>query len=188
MPALLSEGQYLVPEFANKTWILTDPQHLIDKVADRHAAWSKYAGTIRMLKAWAAAHGTETAPYQVPGHGGPPRWTTCPPTTPGRSPCGSSSPPPLSRSRTTPIVSDPADLCGPIQPDLDYTALADHFRAARDEAILACSAQARGDDAAAITHWGNVFGSAFPKPPKTSPGPAVVPPLVPRPVKDTPQG
>lgn len=187
MPALLSEGQYLVPEFATKTWILTDPQHLIDEVADRHAAWSKYAGTIRMLKAWAAAHGTETAPIKS---------LVMEVLALDYLPTNHTRPIALREFFTAATfqienhtdVSDPADLCGPIQPDLDYTALADHLRAARDEAILACSAQARGDDAAAITHWGNVFASAFPKPPKTSPGPAVVPPLVPRPVKDTPQG
>lgn len=187
MPALLSEGQYLVPEFATKTWVLTDPQHLIHEVAARHAAWGKYAGTIRMLKAWAAAHGTEAAPIKS---------LVMEVLALGYLPTNHTRPVALREFFTTAtfqienhsLVSDPADLCGPIQPNLDYTTFADLLRAARDEAILACSAQARGDDPTAIAHWGNVFDSAFPKPPKSSPGPAVVQPVVPRPVKDTPQG
>lgn len=55
MPALRQpDGTYLVPEKVNSTWILTNPQYLIDEVADRHATWNKFAGLVRMLKAWAA--------------------------------------------------------------------------------------------------------------------------------------
>ncbi len=182
MPAINSGDMYRVPQFTTKTWILTHPQHLIDEVAARHAKWSKYAGTIRMLKAWSAGQDTKikslvmevlaldylpvdrlrpvalrdyftAATFQIEN------WT---------------------------VVEDPAHLCGPIQNDLDYEAFAACLRTARDEANHACSAQARGDEAAAIGHWGNVFGSDFPEPPKSA-VPAVFP-LAPRPVKDTPQG
>lgn len=184
MPALLSDGQYLVPEFATKTWILTDPQHLIDEVAARHATWSKYAGTIRMLKVWAASQSTPIKSLVIEV------------LALGYLPTDHSRPIALRDYFTAAtfqienhtVVSDPADLCGPIQLDLDYTVFAECLHTARDEAIRACAAQARGDDAGAITRWGNVFGSAFPQPPRAPPGPAVVPPVLPRPVKDTPQG
>lgn len=187
MPALLVDGQYLVPEFATKTWIVTDPQHLIDEVAARHAVWSKYAGTVRMLKAWAATHSTQSAPIKS---------LVMEVLALDFLPTGRTRPVALRDFFTAAtfqienglVVADPADLCGAIQPDLDYDAFLDCLRHARDEAIRACSAQARGDDAATITCWGNIFGSDFPKPPKTSPAPAVVPPVLPRPVKDTPQG
>lgn len=184
MPALSSGDQYLVPEYVTKTWILTDPQQLIDEAAARHAAWSNYASTIRMLKAWAASQSThiKSLVMEVLGLDFLPTDHTRPIAL--REFFTSAT----FQIENGLVVADPADLCGPIQPDLDYTAFADCLRAARDEAIRACSAQARGDDAVAITHWGNVFGSGFPKPSKTSPAPAVVPPIVPRPVKDTPQG
>lgn len=184
MPALLFGDRYLVPEFATKTWILTDPQHLIDEVATRHATWSKYAGTIRMLKAWAADQNThiKSLVMEVLALDYLPTDHTRPIALREFFTAATFQ---IENHR---VVADPADLCGPIQPDLDYTAFAESLRTARDEATRACSAQARGDDAAAITHWGNVFGSAFPQPPKTSPSPIVVPPVLPRPVKDTPQG
>ena len=71
----------------------------------------------------------------------------------------------------------------------DYDAFADALRSARDNAIKAFQAQANNDAAAAINHWGEVFGDDFPKPPASTgnPAPAVVP-AAPRPVKDTPQG
>lgn len=52
MPALTDRDRLLIPEFASKKWVLTDPQYLIDEVNRKHAAWKKFAGTVRMLKAW----------------------------------------------------------------------------------------------------------------------------------------
>ena len=168
MPALLSEGRYLVPEFATKTWILTDPRDLIAKVAARHAAWGKYAGTIRMLKAWAAAHSTEDAPIKS---------LVMEVLALDYLPTNHTRPVALREFFTAAtfqienhtVVSDPADLCGPIQPNLDYTTFADLLRAARYEAILACSAQARGDDTAAITHWGKSSAARSPSRPRPAP-------------------
>lgn len=187
MPALLVDGRYLVPEYSTKSWILTDPQHLIDEVGHRHAAWRKYAGTIRMLKAWAANQSTQekrikSLVMEVLA-------LDYLPTDRLRSIALRDffTAATFQIENQTPIC-DPADLCGPIQRDLDYTRFAQSLRTARDEAIKACSAEARGEQATAITHWGNVFGSEFPKPPRSSAGPAAVPTLAPRPVKDTPQG
>ena len=184
MPALRSGDMYLVPEFATKTWILTHPQYLIDAVAARHARWSKYAGTIRMLKAWAADQSTtiKSLVAEVLALDYLPTDRTRPVALRDFFTAVTF------QIENGTVVEDPAHVCGPIQGDLDYDAFAQCLSEARDEAVLACVAQAQGDDAAAIAHWGNVFGATFPKPPKaTSITPGVIP-AVPRPVKDTPQG
>lgn len=82
-------------------------------------------------------------------------------------------------------VLDPAQLCGPIQSDLDYEKFADRLARTRDSAAKAIAAQVNNDANAAIHHWGSVFGDDFPRPAPSAP--VVVPPP-PRPVKDTPQG
>lgn len=183
MPALKSGDMYLVPEFATRQWILTHPKYLIDEVASRHAHWGKYAGTVRMLKAWAVEQSTpiKSLVMEVLALDYLPTNRTRPVAVRDFFTAATF------QIENWTVVEDPAHVCGPIQGDLDYDAFAEYLRVARDEAILACSAQAQGDDAAAITHWGNVFGAHFPKAPKTTTTPVVVPP-VPRPVKDTPQG
>jgi hypothetical protein len=159
MPALRRDGRLLIPEALSEDWVACDPEFLIAEVADRHAQWNKFAGTVRMLNVNQAAAIKQffvSACYHIEG---------------GND------------------VADPAGLCGPIQPDIDYDAFADALRSARDNAIKAFQAQANNDAAAAINHWGEVFGDDFPKPPASTgnPAPAVVP-AAPRPVKDTPQG
>jgi hypothetical protein len=183
MPAFRRDGALLVPEKQSRGWVATNPEFLIKEVAKRHADWGKYAGTVRMLKWWAAEQDIKvkslvmevlaldylptnrtqpvalkeffvSAAYFVQGGG---------------------------------IVEDPAGLCGAIQKDLDYLAFGDRLREAADDAGQAVSAQANSQQARAVTMWGQVFGDAFPKPPKTT-TPGVIPPVDPRPVKDTPQG
>jgi hypothetical protein len=165
--------------------VYCNPEYLIDAVAEKHADWEKYAGTVRMLKCWAdeqdikikslvmevlalnylPAQGTQataikqffvSASYAIDG---------------GIK------------------VVDPADICGPIQADLDYVELGERLRDARDVAIRAVQAQDNKDAAYAVRLWGTVFGDDFPLPPKggSNPTPAVAP-VLPRPVKDTPQG
>jgi hypothetical protein len=86
-------------------------------------------------------------------------------------------------------IVDPAGICGPIQDDLDYARFAELLQDARDNASSAIQAQLNNDTTSAIGHWGEVFGDDFPKPPSSGGNltPAAVP-LLPRPVKDTPQG
>lgn len=91
-------------------------------------------------------------------------------------------------------VSDPAGLCGEIQPDLDYDGLCDAFADAADLADRACAAAAAGDTDGALRLWQDIFGNEFPAPakPKITGTPALItatPALVtPRPIKDAPQG
>jgi predicted nucleotidyltransferase len=52
MPALRQPtGELLVPERLNETWIRTDPEHLIKRVADRQADWNLFRA-VRVLKYW----------------------------------------------------------------------------------------------------------------------------------------
>ena len=185
MPALRRDGRLLIPEALSEDWVACDPEFLIAEVADRHAQWNKFAGTVRMLKWWAAEQDTKIKslvmevlaldflPTDVNQAAAIKQFfvSACYHIEGGND------------------VADPAGLCGPIQPDIDYDAFADALRSARDNAIKAFQAQANNDAAAAIKHWGEVFGDDFPKPPASTgnPAPAVVP-AAPRPVKDTPQG
>lgn len=184
MPALRRDGTLLIPEAASKDWVPCNPEYLIKAVADKHAEWSSYAGTVRMLKWWASEQDTKIkslvmevlALHFLPTH--------------------QTRPIAIKQFFVSALYSieggnevvDPAGICGPIQSDLDYQDFADCLRTARDAAIRAFQAQNNNNTAAAIRHWGEVFGDDFPKPPVTgNPLPAVAP-VLPRTVKDTPQG
>lgn len=181
MPALRRNGQLLIPQATSEEWVYSNPEYLIAEVAAKHAAWNKFAGSVRMLKWWAAEQNIKikslvmevlalaflptdaaqpwaikqffvSAAYHINGGG---------------------------------EVVDPAGLCGPIQSDLVYAEFADRLAVARDNAAKAAQSQVNNDVDTAISHWGKVFGDEFPKP--ANPGP-VAAPVLPRPVKDTPQG
>jgi hypothetical protein len=184
MPALRSGGHLLIPEALSDTWIECDPESLITSVADRHAQWDKFVGTVRILKRWASDQDIKikslvmevlalehlptglnqpaavrqffvAAAYAIDGHE---------------------------------VVTDPAGYCGPIQSDLDYIEFAERLKEARDHANQASQASVNNDADGALWHWGQVFGPDFPHDPNpaSKPAPAVAP--VPRQVKDTPQG
>jgi len=185
MPALRKDGYLLIPEFLSRKWVACDPEHLIDEVQKRREQWGNYPGTVRMLKDWASIQtgvNIKSLVMEVLALDNLP----------------------LGRTQSVAVkeffvkaahyiesgygVEDPAGYCGPIQIDLDYDTLGDRLRVAADNAAHAVVKQSVGDDAGAIRSWRDVFGEGFPKPPSTGPAPAVVPPVLPRPVKDTPQG
>lgn len=185
MPALRRDGKLLIPEALSDDWVACDPELLIAEVARKHAAWNKFAGTVRMLKWWAGAQDTKIkslvmevlALKFLPTNVNQPAAvkqffvSACYYVQGGNE------------------VSDPADLCGPVQSDIDYSKFSECLQAARDNAIKAFQAQANNDTSTAIAYWGEVFGDGFPKPPASSGNPApIVAPVTPRPVKDTPQG
>lgn len=183
MPAFRTEEGLLIPEVLSEDWVPSDPEHLIDAVAEQHAEWNKFAGTVRMLKYWAFAQDIkikslvmEVLALDL-----------------------------LPLNKTQPVavkeffvraaryiedgytVADPAGICGPIQPDIDYDAFGARLRDAADLASKAINRQALDDHPQAIRLWGDLFGDGFPPPPKAPAAPAVLPDT-PRPVKDTPQG
>lgn len=181
MPALRRDGKLLIPEALSEEWVDANPEYLITAVANKHAAWNKFAGSVRMLKWWAADQNIkikslvmEVLALQF-------------------LPTDSSQPAAIAQFFVSAAyyieggseVLDPAQLCGPIQSDLDYEKFADRLARTRDSAAKAIAAQVNNDANAAIHHWGSVFGDDFPRPAPSAP--VVVPPP-PRPVKDTPQG
>jgi len=59
MPALrLSDGVLLVPEKSSRDWIRTNPEHLIQRVADRQKEWDLFRPLVRVLKLWKDVHDT----------------------------------------------------------------------------------------------------------------------------------
>jgi predicted nucleotidyltransferase len=184
MPALRRNGMLLIPEAASKDWVPCNPEYLIKAVADKHAEWSSYAGTVRMLKWWASEQDIKIKSLVIEV------------LALHFLPINHTRPVAIKQFFVSALyaieggneVVDPAGICGPIQSDLDYEDFADRLRASRDAAIRAFQAQNNSNTAAAIQHWGEVFGDDFPKPPAAGkPLPAVAPAL-PRTVKDTPQG
>lgn len=181
MPAFRRNGMLLVPESATETWIATNPEYLIEQVAQRHGEWNMYASTVRMLKAWAGDQNTTIkslvmevlALEHLPAASN--RQTAI-------AQFFSSAAWHLENGN---VVEDPAKVCGEIQASLDTEVVADLLRSAADTATKAQTAVRNNDPHRAITLWGEVFGPNFP-PTGPNPTPAAV--VAPRTVKDTPQG
>lgn len=187
VPAFRDNGMLLVPEKQNRTWVHTDPEHLIEQVKNKHANWNKYAGSVRMLKAWAKDQASsvkiKSLVMEVLALG----------YLPDSEQQQSYAIKAFFVSAAAHVeswrpITDPAGVCGDIQNDLDYEAFAECLRHAADHAGLAATAQTNGDQVKAIAHWREVFGTDFPTPPAGTSTSPVVAPLAPRPVKDTPQG
>lgn len=189
MPAFRTDTGLLIPEKSSMDWVPSDPEYLIDQVRTRTEGWSRYPVTVRMLKAWAKHQRgveikslvMEVLAFHFLRHDGAMQSTALKEFFVRAA----------NYIEDGYEVTDPAEICGPIQSSLDYEKFADCLRHAATRAGVAWSKQALGDDTAAIRRWGEVFGEGFPSPPSTSARPDVIPPVVPdgpRPVKDTPQG
>lgn len=189
MPAFRTESGLIIPEKSSTNWVPAHPEYLIEQVESRTANWAKYPGTVRMLKTWGANQTgisikslvMEVLALQFLPHDG-----TMQPTAIKQFFVRAAA-----YIEAGYEVTDPAEICGPIQNNLDYDTFVERLRAAATNAGLAWSKQALSEEAAAIRYWGAVFGDGFPTPPKTPGKPGVIPPVVPdtpRPVKDTPQG
>ncbi|GHE40321.1 hypothetical protein GCM10017673_48380 [Streptosporangium violaceochromogenes] len=187
MPALKHNGALLIPEKKSSDWVPADPQFLVEKIKQRNADWDYFLRMVRVLKAWrhrAEVEGTVKslvmevlALHHLPG--------------------GLSRPQALKSFFTAAAIAvgngpvmDPASLCGEIQPDLDRVGLRNSLLNAADLADQACDAAEEGHTDDAKKLWREVFGDDFPAPlgkPKTSPA-LIVPAVLPRPIKDAPQG
>jgi hypothetical protein len=184
MPALRqADGTLRMPERRNGRWVPADPQDLIHRVADRHAAWNQFVRLVRVLKHWNDNEkaGMKSlvvevlALYHLPVAPRPEalqRFFTAAAVAVGLP------------------VTDPARLCGEIQPDLDRAHARTCLQAAADGAWEARAAQARGDTDEAICLWRRVLGTEFPEPPagcgSAAAGPLAAPAVLvrPRPVRD----
>lgn len=184
MPVLrLPTGILLLPSVRKTRWDEADPEFLIREVADKQQQWPHFRGVVRMLKKWRLDQSPRIKSLVMEVLA-----IKCLP---------------VGRNRASALrdffaaaavevfygVEDPAGLCGPIQPDLDVSAVASALSEAHNHARLACSAAESGDTNTAKFWWRQVFGDDFPGPQSISPPPAAVPAVTaPRPVRDAPQG
>lgn len=159
MPALRQPaGELLVPERLTETWIRTDPEYLIRRVAERQGSWNLFRPLVRVLKCWneSADAGMKSLTVEV--------------LALDQLPGDLTKPQALQRffaAAVTAIdlpIQDPAGHCGDVQPDLDR----DHARACLDEAAskawYAVNAQDAGETDRAGCLWREVFGDGFPEP------------------------
>lgn len=184
MPALrTTEGTLLLPSVRQRHWDEADPEELIRLVAERQKQWLHFRGVVRMLKRW--------------------RLDQSPPIKSLVMEVLAIKCLPIDGNRETALrdffaaaavevfygVEDPAGFCGPIQSDLDESAVSEALAESHNWAKLACSAAESGDTNTAKHWWRRVFGEDFPAPTTASPAPAAIPPATaPRPVRDAPQG
>lgn len=202
MPALRRDGMLLIPEKASEKWVPTNPEYLIREVLARQSEWSRYQGTIRILKGW-ATNWAEKRGIKI-------KSLVMEVLALELLEVAGNRPAALKSFFVASAwhiqngnrVMDPADVCGDIQPDLDIEVLGDALAESADLAARAISAAANSDQRKAVDLWGQVFGDGFPDPPPPpskpeAPNPGVAPlPLVPgldeepvrRPIKDTAQG
>lgn len=190
MPALRQPGgELLIPEIHSRKWVLTNPGHLIDLALDAHAQGGIYAPLVRVLKRWRRGTGTHVKSLLMEVLA-----LECMPKTGERS-AALASFFASAAVRINEPVCDPADLCGPIQPDLDVIALRTALEDAADIAANARQHERWDQHDVAVRLWGDVFGPDFPKPPNGGgggggpSGPGGVPIDIPkRPVRDINQG
>jgi hypothetical protein len=182
-PALArSAGGFWIPESRSADWVASDPQYLIDEVAKRHAAWNEFARLVRVLKRWNTDHGEHMKSLTVE--------VLALDLLPVASrPNAVASFFAAAQDAVWDPIVDPADLCGPIQPDLDVRAASDALAKAADLAARAVEAGANGEKQNSQCLWRKVFGDIFPEPYGGCGGSVGAPVVVPkRQVVDSPQG
>lgn len=178
-----SERGFLIPEKESNDWIHTDPEYLMELVANRHADWPQFAKLVRVLKRWNADHEQTMKSLVVevlaldhlPELGRPQA---------------------LARFFSAAAVAiwspvtDPAGLCGEIQPALDRQAASRVLESAARRSASAVEAQARGEWQRAMCLWREVFGDIYPTPPDgcKEGAPLFIPAAPRRSVVDAPQG
>ncbi len=159
MPALrLSDGVLLVPEKSSRDWIRTNPEHLIQRVAERQKEWEQFRPLVRVLKLWKDVQDTGLKSLTVEV------------LALRHLPAESNRPQALYRffnaietAIENPIM-DPGGECGEVQPDLDVQKAKRAISAAAKASWSAVSAQDQGDTDRAGCLWRSIFGDAFPEP------------------------
>lgn len=167
MPALRQDdGTLLIPESRNSKWVLTNPGLLIDEALAAHKAGGIYAPMVRVLKRWAKTRtGVDVRSLYIEVLA-----LECMPKT-GERQDALSAFFTAAALRVNDPVTDPAGLCGEIQPGLDTAALRGKLEEARDLAASAVQHQEWGEDNVAVRKWREIFGSDFPKPDGDDGGP-----------------
>lgn len=177
------ERGFWIPERHNKRWIRSDPEHLNDLVAGRHAEWNQFAKLVRVLKRWNGDHGAHMQSLVVEVLALDHLPVAHRPTAVARFFAAA-------QEAVWSPVCDPAGLCGEIQPDMDREAASSALASAADAAARAVEADARGEGRRAMCLWRDVFGAIFPEPfgGCGAAGAALIPAVPKRKVVDAPQG
>lgn len=160
MPALRKDdGTLLIPESRNSKWVLTNPGLLIDEALAAHKAGGIYAPMVRVLKRWAKTRtGIDVRSLYIEVLA-----LECMPKT-GERQDALAAFFTAAALRVNDPVTDPAGLCGEIQPGLDTAALRAKLEDARDGAASAVQHQEWGEENVAVRKWREIFGPDFPKP------------------------
>ncbi|GAB2841853.1 hypothetical protein GCM10027176_52110 [Actinoallomurus bryophytorum] len=187
MPALRQpDNTLLIPEVTSRDWVSADPEYLINEVAKRQVKWPYFRPMVRVLKNWRLGVPVEgkikSLVMEILA-------LDCLPTA-GSRPEALRAFFSAAAVRVNEPITDPADLCGEIQPDLDRVGLRDALNEASELATQACAAAANGATDDALQVWAQLFGTDFPAPAKKQTSPSVAAPalITSRPVKDAPQG
>lgn len=163
MPALRqSNGELLIPEKLSSGWVPANPEYLIREVQSRHDAWSYYRPMVRVLKDW-RLDAAEKMSSKVKSLVIEVLALTCLPTK-GSRPEALAKFFEMATLATHAPICDPANLCGEVQPDLDYAGLGQQLDEAAQKATQAVLCQSLGDAANAQRLWRDVFGEDFPAP------------------------
>lgn len=181
------DGTLLIPEKLSTRWVPANPEFLIDLVAQHQRDWPHFRPLVRVLKQWRHTVRVEdrikSLVMEVLA-------LNCMPKAGNRATALKTFFT-AAADRVHEGVSDPAGLCGEIQPDLDREGLSAAFTEAADLADQACAAASGGDTDTALRLWQTIFGNGFPAPTAPAKTPALItaPALItPRPIKDAPQG
>jgi hypothetical protein len=157
-PALPGDGTAIhLPEKDSRNWIDSNPKYLIEEVRARQQNWLQFRPLVRCLKRWSKDKkaGMKSLLTEVLAIEHLPE---------------ESRPRALSRFFTAAAaviqdrIEDPAELSGPIQPNLDTWQAHRMLEEATDSAAKAVAAQDRGDTDEAACHWREIFGIDFPEP------------------------
>lgn len=186
MPALRQpDGTLLIPEKLSRTWVPANPEYLIKEVQDRHDMWRHYRPMVRVLKDWrhdaeaAMASDIKSLVIEILA-------LTCLPTSGSRAQALAKFFEAATEATYRPIC-DPAELCGEVQPDLDYAGLRAELEKASELASNAVLCEQVGDTANAKRLWRKIFGNDFPAP-DGEPSVGAAAGLGYQRVKDSPQG
>jgi hypothetical protein len=161
MPALRQpDGTLLIPEKLSKLWVPANPEYLIKEVQDRHDSWSHYRPMVRVLKDWrldaadAMTSKVKSLVIEILA-------LTCLPTQGTRAQALAKFFE-MAALAAQSLICDPANLCGEVQPDLDYAGLRDQLNLAAQKATQAVLCESLNDIANAQRLWRDIFGDDFP--------------------------
>jgi hypothetical protein len=154
-----ADNTLLIPSTRDREWSTADPEYLIEQVHLRQEQWRYFRPIVRILKNWGKRVDSETRIKSLVMEV---LALQCLPVDAGNRPEA------LLRFFTAAAVQvnldveDPAGHCGPVQRDLDISALRAALQEAADLSHRACDQAARNDIDGAQRTWQEIFGPDFP--------------------------